>query len=64
MLKGDLYESEADFKFSRKREVGVGWIGDTSVDWGFALDGFMFVPRSHVCLSVHRSMCTSHRNVV
>jgi len=60
VLKGDLYESDADFKFTRKREVGVGWIGDTSVDWGFGLDGYTFVPCSHVCLSVHGS----HRNIV
>ncbi|CAE7718606.1 unnamed protein product, partial [Symbiodinium sp. KB8] len=60
VLKGDLYESDGDFKFTRKREVGVGWIGDTSVDWGFGLDGYTFVPCSHVCLSVHGS----HRNIV
>ncbi|CAE7667942.1 unnamed protein product, partial [Symbiodinium microadriaticum] len=42
VLKGDLYESDGDFKFTRKREVGVGWIGDTSVDWGFGLDGYTF----------------------
>ncbi|CAE7810111.1 unnamed protein product [Symbiodinium necroappetens] len=60
VLKSDLYESDGDFKFTRKREVGVGWIGDTSVDWGFGLDGYTFVPCSHVCLSVHGS----HRNIV
>ena len=42
MLKGDFLEAEGDWKFSRKMEVGIGWTGDTSLDWHFFLDGYAF----------------------
>ncbi|CAE7612912.1 unnamed protein product [Symbiodinium sp. CCMP2592] len=42
VLKGDLYESDGDFRFSRKMEVSCGWTGESSYDWNFTLDGFAF----------------------
>lgn len=62
VLKGDLYESDADFRFTRKMEISCGWTGDSSYDWNFTLDGYVFAPwldsqtQRVVCLR-HGSLC-------
>ena len=65
VLKGDLCESDGGFRFSRKMEVRCGWAGESSYDWNFTLDGYVFVPwlDSHrvVCLQVIMGHCVSNR---
>ena len=62
VLKGDLCESDGGFRFSRKMEVSCGWAGESSFDWNFTLDGYVFVP----WLDSHRVeyVCESSRVIV
>ena len=45
VMKGDFYESDGDWKFSRKMGISVGWTGSTAMDFNLFLDGYEFVSR-------------------